>query len=54
MKFNFAAAFAIGLAIIALAVGGIFLLMQRGDRIELPGKISKCAPRRWMPTAPLP
>jgi hypothetical protein len=37
---NFLAAFGIGLAIIALAVGGIFL-MQRGDRIELPGKILK-------------
>jgi hypothetical protein len=33
-------AFGIGLAIIALGVGGIFL-MQRGDRIELPGKILK-------------
>ena len=40
MKNNFAAAFGIGLAVIALAVGGIFL-MQRGDRIELPGKILK-------------
>ncbi len=40
MKNSFAAAFAIGLAIIALAVGGIFF-MQRGDRIELPGKILK-------------
>jgi hypothetical protein len=40
MRSNFAAAFGIGLAIIALAVGGIFL-MQRSDRIELPGKILK-------------
>jgi hypothetical protein len=40
MKNSFAAAFAIGLAIIALAVGGIFF-MQRGDKIELPGKILK-------------
>src|SRR5437763_1240270 len=40
MKYNFAAAFGIGLAIIALAVGGIFF-MQRGDKIELPGKILK-------------
>jgi hypothetical protein len=40
MRNNFLAAFGIGLAIIALAVGGIFL-MQRGDRIELPGKILK-------------
>ena len=40
MQNNFAAAFGIGLAIIALAVGGIFL-MQRGDRIELPGKMLK-------------
>jgi hypothetical protein len=40
MRSNFLAAFGIGLAIIALAVGGIFL-MQRSDRIELPGKILK-------------
>ena len=40
MRSNFLAAFGIGLAIIALAVGGIFL-MQRGDRMELPGKILK-------------
>jgi hypothetical protein len=40
MQNNFAAAFGVGLAIIALAVGGIFL-MQRGDRIEHPGKILK-------------
>lgn len=40
MRNNFLAAFGVGLAIIALAVGGIFL-MQRGDRIELPGKILK-------------
>ncbi|MCX6630608.1 MAG: hypothetical protein NTW28_23580 [Candidatus Solibacter sp.] len=40
MRSSFTAAFGIGLAIIALAVGGIFL-MQRGDRIELPGKILK-------------
>jgi hypothetical protein len=40
MRNNFLAAFGIGLGIIALAVGGIFL-MQRGDRIELPGKILK-------------
>ena len=40
MKDNFGAAFGIGLAIIALAVGGIFF-MQRGDKIELPGKILK-------------
>jgi hypothetical protein len=40
MKSNFAVAFGIGLAIIALAVGGIFV-MQRGDRMELPGKILK-------------
>jgi hypothetical protein len=40
MQKNFLIAFGIGLAIIALAVGGIFL-MQRGDRIELPGKILK-------------
>ncbi len=40
MQKNFAVAFGIGLAVIALAVGGIFV-MQRGDRIELPGKILK-------------
>lgn len=40
MRSNFAVAFGIGLAIIALVVAGIFL-MQRGDRIELPGKILK-------------
>jgi hypothetical protein len=40
MRSNFAAAFGIGLAVIALAVGGIFF-MQRGDRMELPGKILK-------------
>lgn len=40
MRNNFLAAFGVGLAIIALAVGGIFL-MQRGDRIQLPGKILK-------------
>ena len=40
MNKSFAATFAIGLGIIALAVGGIFF-MQRGDKIELPGKILK-------------
>jgi len=40
MQKDFAKAFGIGLAIIALGVGGIFL-MQRGDRILLPGKILK-------------
>ncbi len=40
MKNNFAVALGIGLAIMALAVGGIFF-MQRGDKIELPGKILK-------------
>ena len=40
MQKSFLMAFGIGLAIIALGVGGIFL-MQRGDRIELPGKILK-------------
>ena len=40
MRNNFLAAFGVGLAIIALAVGGIFV-MQRGDRMELPGKILK-------------
>jgi hypothetical protein len=40
MQKNFLVAFGIGLAIIALAIGGIFF-MQRGDRMELPGKILK-------------
>ncbi len=40
MQKSFLGAFGIGLAIIALGVGGI-LVMQRGDRIELPGKILK-------------
>ena len=40
MRSNFAVAFAVGLACIALAVGGIFY-MQRGDKIDLPGKILK-------------
>ena len=40
MQKSFLVAFGIGLAIIALAVGGIFV-MQRGDRMELPGKILK-------------
>jgi hypothetical protein len=40
MQKSFLVAFGIGLAIIALAVGGIFL-MQRGDRMQLPGKILK-------------
>ncbi len=40
MKSSFAAALAIGLAIMALAVVGI-VFMQRGDKIELPGKILK-------------
>ena len=40
MRNTFAIAFGIGLAVIALAVGGIFF-MQRGDKIELPGKILK-------------
>lgn len=37
---NFLVAFGVGLTVIALAVGGVFL-MQRGDRIELPGKVLK-------------
>lgn len=40
MRSNFAIAFGVGLACIALAVGGIFY-MQRGDKIDLPGKILK-------------
>lgn len=40
MKNNFAAAFGIGLAVIAAAVLGIFF-MQRGAHMELPGKVLK-------------
>ena len=40
MRSNFAVAFGVGLALIALAIGGIFF-MQRGDVIDLPGKIIK-------------
>ena len=40
MKSDFPIAFAVGLAVIALAVGGIFF-MQRNDKIDLPGKIMK-------------
>jgi hypothetical protein len=40
MRSDFAIAFAVGLACIAIAVGGIFY-MQRGDKIDLPGKILK-------------
>jgi len=40
MRSSFAAAFGIGLAIIALAVGGV-LYMQRGDAIDIQGKILK-------------
>jgi hypothetical protein len=40
MSRDFAVAFGIGLAVIALAIGAVFY-MQRGDVIELPGKILK-------------
>jgi hypothetical protein len=40
MRDNFLAAFGIGIAVIALAVGGIFF-MQRGDVMQLPGAILK-------------
>ena len=40
MQKSFLIALGIGLAVIALVVAGIFV-MQRGDRIELPGKILK-------------
>jgi hypothetical protein len=40
MNKTFAITFAIGLVVIALAVGGV-VFMQRGDKIELPGKILK-------------
>ena len=40
MKDNFLAAFGIGIAVIAIVVGGIFF-MQRGDVMQLPGKILK-------------
>lgn len=40
MKNGFGAAFAIGLAVIAIAVAGI-LFMQRGAHMALPGKITR-------------
>jgi len=40
MSKNFAIAFGIGIAVIALAVAGV-LFMQRGSRLELPGKVLK-------------
>jgi hypothetical protein len=40
MKSNFAIAFGIGIAVIAMAVTGV-LYMQRGSRLELPGKVLK-------------
>jgi hypothetical protein len=40
MRNNFAVAFGVGLAAVAMLVGGI-LYMQRGDAIDLPGKILK-------------
>src|SRR5436309_9817416 len=40
MRNNFAVAFAVGLAAVALLIGGI-LFMQRGDAIDLTGKILK-------------
>jgi hypothetical protein len=46
MKSNFAIAFGIGIAVIAMAVTGV-LYMQRGSRLELPGKVLKAR------TAPL-
>lgn len=46
MRNNFAIAFGIGIAVIALAVAGV-LFMQRGSRLELPGKVLKAR------TAPL-
>lgn len=46
MRNNFAIAFGVGIAVIALAVTGV-LYMQRGSRLELPGKVLKAR------TAPL-
>ena len=40
MSRSFAVAFAVGLVVIALAVGGI-LFVRRGDVVQLPGKILK-------------
>jgi hypothetical protein len=40
MSRSFAVAFAVGLVVIALAVGGI-LFVRRGDVVKLPGKILK-------------
>ena len=40
MSKSFLIAFGIGIVVIAIAVGGIFFV-QRGDKIDLPGKILK-------------
>src|ERR1700724_1527936 len=40
MRSNFAAALAVGVVVIALGVAGL-LYVQRGSRMELPGKILK-------------
>jgi hypothetical protein len=40
MRSNFAIAFGIGIAVLAVAVTGV-LYMQRGSRMELPGKLLK-------------
>ncbi len=40
MRNNFLVAFAVGLAVIAIVIGGIFF-MQRGDVMQLPGAILK-------------
>jgi hypothetical protein len=40
MRSNFAVALAIGIAVLAVAVTGV-LFMQRGSRMELPGKMLK-------------
>jgi hypothetical protein len=40
MRNNFGATFAIGVAVVLLAIGSVFY-MQRGDVIDLPGKILK-------------
>jgi|SRR5262249_43754128 len=40
MRSTFPVAIAIGLAVVALAIGGIFFI-QRNDKIDLPGKILK-------------
>ena len=49
---TFAAAFAIGLVVVAAAVGGV-LLMQRGAQLNLPGRIVRVRTLDSSPTSSL-